>query len=113
MLQVAQTFWLLVIAHALTDYPLQGPFIAEYKNPHGPVLGGQRIWPWVLSAHALINAGGVFVVTGSLLLSSLEALLHWLIDYGKGRRAYGFHLDQSLHVASKLLLAGAAIWQLP
>jgi Protein of unknown function (DUF3307) len=112
MAEVATTFWLLLIAHALTDYPLQGRFIAEHKNPGSPALAGECIWPWVLSAHALINAGGVLVVTGSLTLSALEAALHWLIDYGKGRRAYGFHLDQALHVASKLLLAFAAARQL-
>ena len=108
MIEVAQIFWLLLIAHALTDYPLQGRFIAEFKNPGGPELDGERVWPWVLSAHALINAGGVLVVTGSLALSVLEAATHWLIDFGKGRRAYGFRVDQALHVASKLLLAVAA-----
>ena len=51
----------------------------------------------MLSAHALINAGGVLVVTGSLALSAVEAVPHGLIDYGKGRRAYGFHADQALH----------------
>jgi hypothetical protein len=108
VLEAAQMFWLLLIAHALTDYPLQGRFIAEFKNPGGPALDGERVWPWVLSAHALINAGGVLVVTGSLGLSALEAVAHWLIDYGKGRRAYGFHLDQGLHAASKLVIAIAA-----
>lgn len=102
------TFWLLVIAHAITDYPLQGRFIAEYKTPAAPRLGGEVVWPWVLSAHALVNAGGVFLVTGSLALSVAEAVVHWLIDFGKGRGAYGFSTDQALHVASKAALAIAA-----
>jgi hypothetical protein len=108
VLEATQIFWLLLIAHAVTDYPLQGRFIAEHKNPGSPALDGERVWPWVLAAHALINAGGVLVVTGSLALSVLEAAIHWLIDYGKGRRAYGFRVDQALHVGSKLLLAVAA-----
>lgn len=105
---VLATFWLLVIAHAVTDYSLQGRFIAEYKVPGAPRLGGEVVWPWVLSAHALINAGGVFLVTGSLVLSVAEAAVHWLIDLGKGRGAYGFSTDQGLHVASKAALAVAA-----
>lgn len=113
MAAVLSTFWLLAIAHAVTDYPLQGPFIAEYKAPGGPRLDGELVWPWILSAHALINAGGVWVVTGSLTLSLAEAAAHWLIDYGKGRRAFGFGTDQSLHLVCKLLLAIAARFELP
>ena len=105
---VLSTFWLLVIAHAITDYPLQGRFIAEHKTPGAPRLGGEVVWPWVLSAHALVNAGGVLLVTGSLTLSVAEAVVHWLIDFGKGCRAYGFSTDQSLHLASKAALAIAA-----
>ena len=84
--------------------------MAEHKSPGGPSVQGEQIWPWVLGAHALVNAGGVFVVTGSLRLSLAEAVLHSLIDYGKGRRAFGFHADQALHVASKVELALAAGW---
>ena len=105
---VLSTFWLLVIAHAITDYPLQGPFIAEYKVPGAPRFGGEVVWPCVLSAHALVNASGVLLVTASLTLSVAEAVLHWLIDLGKGRRAYGFSSDQSLHLANKAALAVAA-----
>jgi Protein of unknown function (DUF3307) len=104
---VLSTFWLLLIAHALTDFPLQGPFIAEHKRPHAPRLDGEVVWPWVLSVHALVNAGGVFVVTGSVGLSVTEAVVHWLIDFGKGRGAYGFSSDQCLHIASKAVLAVA------
>jgi hypothetical protein len=107
---VAATFWLLLIAHAVTDYPLQGRFVAEYKSPDAPPVHGERIWVWVMSAHALVNAGGVYLVTGSLRLSLAEAVLHWIIDYGKARHAYAFHADQGLHVATKLGLAAAAAW---
>jgi Protein of unknown function (DUF3307) len=104
-----EVFWLLVIAHAVTDYALQSLFMAEYKKPGAPRLDGETIWPWILSAHALVNAGGVLLVTGSVGLSLAEAALHWLIDYGKGRSAYGFHADQGLHLASKLLIAALAV----
>lgn len=102
--------WQLVIAHAVTDYALQSLFMAEHKAPGSPRLDGETVWPWILAAHALVNAGGVLVVTGSLPLSLLEAALHGLIDYGKGRRAFGFHADQTFHVATKVLIAALAAW---
>jgi hypothetical protein len=109
MLEIARTFWLLVLAHAVSDYALQSRFMSEYKSPGAPRLAGEVVWPWILSAHALVNAGGVLLITGNLALSLAEAILHWLIDYGKGRHAYGFRADQALHVASKLLLAVVAV----
>ena len=104
-----EVLWQLVVAHAVTDYALQSLFMAEHKSPGSPRLEGETVWPWILAAHALINAGGVLLVTGSPKLSAVEAVLHGLIDYGKGRRTYGFHADQSLHLASKLLLAALAV----
>jgi hypothetical protein len=101
--------WQLVIAHAVTDYALQGRFMAEHKTPDAPRLDGETVWPWILAAHARINAGGVLLITGSPVLSAVEAVLHGLIDYGNGRRAYGFHADQALHVATKLLIAALAV----
>lgn len=103
-----EVLWRLVIAHAVTDYALQSLFMAEHKSPGSPRVGGETVWPWILAAHALINAGGVLLVTGSPALAGVEAVLHGLIDYGKGRRAYGFHADQSLHLATKLLIAALA-----
>lgn len=103
-----EVLWRLLIAHAVTDYALQSLFMAEHKSPGSPRVGGETVWPWILAAHALINAGGVLLVTGSPALAGVEAVLHGLIDYGKGRRAYGFHADQSLHLASKLLIAALA-----
>ena len=101
--------WQLVVAHAVTDYALQSLFMAEHKTPDAPLLDGEAVWPWILAAHALVNAGGVLLVTGSPALSAVEAVLHGLIDFGKGRRAYGFHTDQALHLATKLLIAALAV----
>lgn len=103
-----ELLWQLVIAHAVTDYALQSLFMAEHKTPDAPRLDGEAVWPWILAAHALINAGGVLLVTGSPGLSVVEAVLHGLIDFGKGRRAYGFHADQTLHLATKVLIAALA-----
>ena len=37
-----------------------------------------------------------------------ELVAHALIDYGKGRRMYGHGLDQTLHVACKVLWVALA-----
>lgn len=105
------TLALLVFAHALADYPLQGDFMARAKNPAAPLPGVP--WPWIMSAHAAIHAGFVGLITGSLLLGALEFLAHWLIDYCKCRGTLTFSSDQWLHLWCKLMwvtmiLVGAA-----
>jgi len=101
-------FLALLIAHAVADYPLQGTFLAIAKNRHNdasPLFPGeappQWLWIQALSAHSLIHAGAVWLVTGSVVLGIAEFILHWLIDYAKCERWTGFHTDQALHVACK------------
>lgn len=105
------TLALLLVAHALADYPLQGDFMARAKNPTAPLPGVP--WPWIMSAHAAIHAGFVGLITGSLLLGVLEFIAHWWIDYEKCRGRLTFGQDQSLHLWCKLMwvtmiLVGAA-----
>jgi len=59
-------------------------------------------WYQCLMAHALIQAGGVALVTGSVLLGGLEAIAHFGIDYLKCRGAFSYNIDQALHVACKV-----------
>ena len=94
-------FALLVAAHALADYPLQGEFLARAKNRFNPVPGVP--WYQALGAHAVIHGGMVGLVTGSLLLGVLEVLAHFVIDDCKCARRIGFNTDQALHVACKAL----------
>lgn len=100
-------FWLLV-GHALADYPLQGDFLARGKNRHLPAAYlppgqvAQAIWPWCLTAHALIHAGAVAYFTGSVLVGVVELGLHWAIDFAKCESWTGIHTDQTLHVACKV-----------
>lgn len=96
-------FWLLC-AHALCDYPLQGNFLALGKDHRYPLPGIP--WQHCLFAHALIHAGAVALVTGSIALGLAELAAHAAIDYGKSAGIYGFHMDQVLHVAAKLAWAG-------
>jgi hypothetical protein len=92
---------LLVAAHALADYPLQGEFLARAKNRFQPLPGVP--WYQAMGAHAAIHGGMVGLITGSVLLGLLEALLHFAIDDAKCARRIGFNTDQALHVACKLV----------
>lgn len=102
-------FWLLVV-HAVCDFPLQTEWMVRSKVPDArqPSSSSQRpelIWLHVLSSHCLIHAGGVALVTGSIWLGLAEFVAHWLTDFGKGRRLYGFHTDQFIHLACKVVWA--------
>lgn len=88
----------LGIAHAVTDLALQGPQF-EAKLPTN------KMWPYVLTAHALVNAGGVMVVTGSTELGVLEFIWHFCTDFCRTRNWLGTHGDQFSHAVSKLTWA--------
>jgi len=94
---------LLVFAHALADYPLQGDFLARGKNRTAPIPGVP--WRHPLAAHSVIHGGFVGIVTGSLWLGFAETTAHWLIDDAKCRGRFGFHTDQGLHIACKVVWA--------
>lgn len=98
--------FLLLAAHALCDYPLQGDFLARGKNHKAPLPGVP--WYQCLAAHALIHGGAVSLITGSLGLGIAETLAHAAIDYGKSTGLYGFDADQALHVGCKLIWAAKA-----
>lgn len=97
---------LLVVAHCLCDFPLQGEFLSRAKR-RGGVVGV----PWwiALTAHAIIHAGAVWIITGLAFVGLIELVAHWLIDYWKCSRGdFGtaeqealFALDQALHLACK------------
>ncbi|QQL44891.1 DUF3307 domain-containing protein [Sulfuriroseicoccus oceanibius] len=98
-------FFALLIGHALGDFPLQGEFLATGKNRHlvtekgGDLVGGG--WFVCLIAHALIHAGLVWALTGSVVLGCTELVLHAVIDAIRCEGKLGFVADQLLHVACK------------
>jgi hypothetical protein len=103
--------WMLLFAmlilHAIADFPLQGAFLAQGKNRHlansefqGDEPAG--LWFYCLTAHSLIQAGGVWLVTGSTALCLFEFVIHWLLDYGKCEGWTNFHFDQLAHVLCKV-----------
>src|SRR3546814_745485 len=80
-------FALMVFAHAIADYPLQGDFLARAKNRTAAIPG----FPWwqALGAHSVIHAGFVGVITGSLWLALAEAVAHFITDDLKCRGKIG------------------------
>lgn len=101
-------FLLLVAAHALADYPLQGDFLSKAKNHTAPIPGVP--WYQALGAHSAIHAGFVGVITGSVVLALAEFCIHCATDYAKCGGKISFNTDQAIHIGCKLLWAGAAIW---
>ena len=108
----AALFVALLIGHVLADYPLQGAFLSVAKNRHADasaLFGGKPaprgLWIHALTAHSLVHAGAVWIVTGSLALGMAEWVLHWVIDFAKCEKWTSYTADQFLHVACKLVFA--------
>lgn len=93
------TFALLVAAHAVADYPLQGEFLARAKNRLAPVAGVP--FYQALGAHAAIHGGMVGIITGSLTLGLAEAVIHAFIDDAKCAKRLTYNQDQACHIACK------------
>lgn len=96
-------FAAFVVIHALADFPLQGDYIAKQKSrKHADT---NSVWIIALSAHCVIHAGGVWLVSGSMAFGLAELILHGLIDIGKGEEKFSLVTDQLLHLACKLTYA--------
>jgi len=95
-------FW-LIAAHFIIDFPLQGDTVALQKSPYtNNALSKQVPWYYWMTAHSLMHAAGVLMITGSLEMAALELWFHWSIDFGKCGKWYGIHVDQALHILCKL-----------
>lgn len=90
---------LLIAAHFVADYPLQGDFLAKAKFD-GPL----RVWH--LLGHSAIHGGAVLLVTGSVILALLETVVHMAIDEAKVRGWTTFAQDQALHMVCKAVWLG-------
>ncbi len=89
--------------HALADFPLQGDYLAKQKNRKQ--ADSFSVWVIALSAHSMIQAGGVWLVSGSLAFGMVELVTHALIDVGKGEGRFGIVTDQLLHLGCKVVYA--------
>lgn len=97
---IAQIFFLMLVGHALADYPLQGDFLARAKNHAAPLPGVP--WGQALVWHAAIHAGFVGVITGSIALGLCEFVAHTVTDHLKCAGRISFNTDQAIHVACKV-----------
>lgn len=118
----------LIVAHFLCDYPLQGNYMAMAKNRHdyikvpipedwpyedkydGMVEKKWKEWPWVLSGHATIHGGAVYLITGLWYLALLEIIIHGIIDDKKCAEDLTYNQDQAVHIACKVVWAIIATW---
>jgi hypothetical protein len=99
----------------VADFALQGKFLAIRKNRHiksidyiGDSPGS--LWVYCLTAHSLVHAGAVWVVTGNPVFAFAEFVIHWLIDFVKCEKWTNFHQDQGLHILSKAVYVAIAVW---
>lgn len=105
MIHELQLLAYMLAAHALCDYPLQGDWLSKAKNPTLDLVPGEIVWPLALTSHALIQAAAVQLITGSWLLGGVEFVAHWLIDYSKCKKLFGYNADQLLHIGCKVAYA--------
>ncbi len=96
-----------LVGHAVCDFVLQGEVMGSSKSrrgngraEHGP---GFPPWYYWLAAHALTHGGAVYLVSGLWWLGAIESVLHAAIDHLKCEGWIGFHQDQALHLACKLV----------
>lgn len=110
LLTGALLFFALCIGHSVADFPLQGSFLAAAKDrhQHPPGIDPQdcgrgRIWIYAMSAHCLVHAGFVWIITGSWAFAIAEFIAHWIIDFLKCEGVTNFDGDQALHLLTKLV----------
>ena len=97
----------LLFFHYLFDFPLQGKYVARAKNPVDPLP--HTPWQHVMTAHAFMHAGGVYMVLGIWWIAALEFVSHFAIDYYKCRGELTYRQDQYFHMACKVLWVLLAI----
>ena len=99
----AAIFFLLVCGHALGDFALQTQWVAANKErPKNTDKSSPVVWPHVLLAHSLHHGLIVYLITQSLYLGIAETIVHAVCDFCKGERFFGLHVDQGIHIASKV-----------
>lgn len=95
-------FFLLMLAHFMAEYPLQGDFLTKAKNRWHPIKGVP--WWQAMTAHCSIHAGFVMIITNSVALGILEFIIHFCIDSAKCDGKLSFNEDQILHVITKVFI---------
>lgn len=102
-----ELFAVMLVGHAVADYPLQGDFLAKAKNHRAPLPGIP--WQHGLIWHSIIHGGAVGLITGSLVLGIAEYAVHAVIDFLKCDGRTSLNTDQALHVLCKIAWAYFAV----
>lgn len=100
-------FFLFMFGHALADFGLQTEFVGKYKfRKYAKELPTDQklneVWPYCLFFHSMIHGGFVWLISGSVILGTVETLLHALIDFAKCEGYLDVHQDQWLHIFCKI-----------
>ncbi len=98
--EVLDSLILLILAHFVCDFVLQSDRMAKEKVPGSDVT---LSWRWWLTAHASTHGLAVAMITGFPIFGVAEAFAHAGIDWLKGRFQFALALDQSMHVACKII----------
>lgn len=94
-------FIALLGAHWFFDYAGQGDFMAKAKNPTAPIPGVP--YDQVLMAHAGIHGAAAALITGVWWVFCLEYVAHYATDELKCRGVITYGLDQTIHIACKVV----------
>lgn len=86
---------LLVAAHFIFDFPLQGDYLAKAKHPEN------KNWLIHMTAHCYLHAIAVAIITNSTFLGLAEFILHFKTDYDKCMNKLTFNEDQLFHLIHK------------
>lgn len=106
MLHIYGWFGLLLLmlaAHFIADYPLQGDFLSTQKNPY--LAAEKRFMPWeqAMLAHCAIQAGFVLLLTGNIFLCLAELVVHFSTDIIKCAGRISFNTNQYINFGCKVL----------
>jgi hypothetical protein len=100
---VIELFALLLFAHFLFDYPLQGDWLARAKNRSDPIP--HVPWYQAMFAHTAMHGMAVWIITGIPLLGLAEMAIHWITDDLKLQGELTFNQDQAIHIVCKAVWA--------
>jgi hypothetical protein len=98
-----EIFALLLFAHFLFDYPLQGDWLARAKNRSDPIP--HVPWYQAMFAHTAMHGMAVWIITGIPLLGLAEMAIHWITDDLKLQGELTFNQDQAIHIVCKAVWA--------
>ena len=113
MMLYLETLFILLFAHCLVDFPLQGDYLAKSKDP---TTNLKEYWIVAMFSHCMIHAGAVFIITGNLFLGLFQLVTHFAIDYAKCKQWFGenqaqaFVIDQLFHICALGIIASTHVY---